>query len=50
MAQKLFERRLLYHRVKVALLTIFPHPSDWDETPATIKVNDENALFGLNSY
>jgi hypothetical protein len=38
MAQRLFERRLLYHRVKIALLTIFPHPNDWDETAASTKV------------
>jgi hypothetical protein len=38
MAQKLFERRLLYHRVKISLLTIFPKPIDWDESPASLKV------------
>jgi len=38
MAQRLFERRLLYHRVKVGLLFIFPKPANWDETPASIKV------------
>ena len=41
MAQRLFERRLLYHRVKIALLTIFPHPNDWDETAASTKVTNQ---------
>ena len=41
MAQRLFERRLLYHRVKVALLTICPHPEDWDETAASAKIKDQ---------
>ena len=41
MAQRLFERRLLYHRVKVALLTIFPHQEDWDETAASAKIKDQ---------
>ena len=41
LAQRLFERRLLYHRVKVALLFIFPKPVNWDETPASIKIKEQ---------
>ena len=38
MAKRLFERRLLFHRVKMSLLDIFVSPADWDQTPNTIKV------------
>lgn len=41
MAQRLFERRLLYHRVKLSLLTIFPHPTDWDKTAASTKIKEQ---------
>lgn len=49
MAQRLFERRLLYHRVKVSLITVFPKPADWDESPSSIEVYSDNvALIHLN--
>ena len=39
MAHRLFERRLLFHRVKMALLSAFQKMTDWDRSATTVKVS-----------
>jgi len=48
MARRLFERRLLFHRVKISLLDIFVSPSDWDQTPHTRKVSHPPDMSDLS--